>query len=130
MQFVFTFVFVFTFAGMTAAAHHSVAGVYDTRQEATLAGVVVQFQFVYPHPFVILDASRDGSTERWTLEMDNRGELAQIGFTDATLKPGDQVSITGSLSRREPRRLYIRRLDRPSDGFAYRQVGNRPQIVK
>ena len=122
--------FVFTFAGVTAEAHHSVAGMYDTSQETRISGVVVQFQFVHPHPLVVVDTQRDGTTERWTLEMDNRGELAHIGFSDSTLKPGDQVSVRGSLARREPRRLYIMRLDRKADGFAYEQIGSRPQIVK
>lgn len=111
-----------------ADAHHSIAGVYDSRREVTVDGVVAQFQFVYPHPFVIVDVRRDGAAERWQLEMDNRGELAQVGFTETTLKPGDRVVVTGSLARQEPRRMYIRRLDRPADGFAYEQVGNRPQI--
>jgi hypothetical protein len=33
-----------------AYAHHSIAGVYDTRREVAVEGVVTQFQFVSPHP--------------------------------------------------------------------------------
>ena len=115
-----------TAAGAAAQAHHSIAGVYDRGREATVDGVVTQFQFVNPHPF--LDV-RDGRTnQQWRLEMDNRGELAAIGFELDTLKPGDRVIVIGSLARREANRMYIRRLDRPSDGFSYEQVGNRPQL--
>ena len=60
--------------------------------------------------------------------MDNRFELAGIGMTGDTLKPGDRVVVTGSLGRTEPRTLYIRRLDRPADGFRYEQVGSRPRV--
>ena len=60
--------------------------------------------------------------------MDNRFELADIGMTSATLKPGDRVVVTGSLGRTEPRTLYIRQLDRPADGFRYEQVGSRPRV--
>ena len=115
-----------TAAGAAAQAHHSIAGVYDRGREATVDGVVTQFQFVNPHPF--LDV-RDGRTnQQWRLEMDNRGELAAIGFDLYTLKPGDRVVVIGSLARREANHMYIRRLDRPSDGFSYEQVGNSPQL--
>lgn len=114
-------------AASAAHAHHSIAGYYDSSREATIDGVVAEFQYVNPHPFLIVDVRRGGGPERWQLEMDNRFELAQIGFTDATLRPGDRVVVTGSLAHREPRRMYIRRLDRPADGFGYEQVGNRPQ---
>ena len=115
-------------AGVAAGAHHSISGVYDSSREVTVDGIVAQFQFIYPHPVVVIDVRRDAAAERWQLEMDNRGELAEIGFTDTTLKPGDRVVVKGSPARREPRRLYIRVLDRPADRFSYEQVGNRPQL--
>jgi len=115
-------------AAGAAEAHHSIAGYYDTSRQATIDGVVTAFQFVNPHPFVVVDVRRDGAPERWELEMDNRFELAQIGFTETTLRPGDRIVVSGSPAHREPRRLYIQRLDRPADGFSYHQVGNRPQL--
>lgn len=115
-----------TMAGMVAQAHHSIAGVYDDRREATVEGVVTQFQFVSPHPFV--DVTDRRTAQPWRLEMDNRGELAAIGFAADTLKPGDRVVVTGSLARREANRMYIRVLSRPADGFAYEQVGGTPRL--
>ncbi len=115
-----------TIAGVAAQAHHSIAGVYDSGREATVDGVVTQFQFVSPHPFVDV---KDGRTAQlWRLEMDNRGELASIGFTEATLKAGDRIVVIGSPSRREPNRMYIERLERPTDGFAYEQYNSRPRL--
>ena len=122
----FTIVAAFTLAATTARAHHSIAGVYDSGREATVDGVVTQFQWVSPHPFVDI---KDGRTAQlWRLEMDNRGELEDIGFTPDTLKPGDRIVVIGSLARREANRMYIRRLDRPADGFSYEQMGNRPRL--
>jgi hypothetical protein len=110
-------------------AHHSIAGVYDSSRQVTIEAVISQFQFVNPHPYLVVDV-RDGSgeTQRWRLEMDNRHELVDIGFTNETLKPGDRVVVTGSLARRDANSLYIQRLDRRSDGFGYEQVGNSPRI--
>jgi hypothetical protein len=113
-----------------AEAHHSISAVYDGSQQRTIEGVVAEFQFVNPHPFVIVTVTPEGAApESWRLEMDNRFELSGIGMTDATLKPGDVVVVSGSAGRTEPRTLYIRQLDRPADGFRYEQVGSRPRVT-
>jgi hypothetical protein len=111
-----------------AEAHHSIGGVYDTGRQQSVEGVVAEFQFVNPHPFVIVTVEAGGTSERWRLEMDNRFELADIGMTSETLRPGDRVVVTGSPGRLDARALYIRRLDRPADGFRYEQVGSRPRV--
>jgi hypothetical protein len=36
--------------------------------------------------------------------------------------------VAGSPARHEARSLYVRRIDRPSDGFWYEQVGATPRI--
>jgi hypothetical protein len=114
--------------GTPVGAHHSIAAVYDSSRQQRIEGVVAEFQFVNPHPFVVVSVEADGGAESWRLEMDNRFELQAIGMTDETLQPGDRVIVTGSVGRTEPRRLYIRRLDRPADGFRYEQVGSRPRV--
>jgi hypothetical protein len=110
------------------SAHHSIAGVYDSSQPVKIEGSVVEFQFINPHPLITV-AVKDagGAEEQWRLEMDNRRELAAVGVTTTTLQPGDRVVVSGSRSRSERNRLYIRRLDRPADGFWYEQVGGSPK---
>jgi hypothetical protein len=112
-----------------AEGHHSIAGVYDDRQRKTVEGVVKELQFVNPHPFVIVDV-REGpeAPQSWRLEMDNRTELVHVGFTSETLKPGDRIVVIGMPARSQSRSLYVRRLDRPADGFWYEQVGASPRI--
>ena len=113
---------------LPAAAHHSIAGVYDSGNPVTIEAVVLEFQFVSPHPFVMAEASDpSGRTRHWRLEMDNRFELAAVGVTTTTLKKGDRIVVTGSAARNGSAALYIRRLDRPADGFWYEQVGNSPR---
>ena len=121
-------VFVLLLAATSAAAHHSIAGIYDSSNPISFEAVVVEFQFVNPHPFVIVDRSeRPGQVQQWRLEMDNRFELARIGMDASTLRPGDRVSVTGSAARDRSRALYVRRLDRPADGFWYEQAGSSPR---
>ena len=112
----------------TVFAHHSIAGVYDRTREQTVEGTVSRFEFVNPHPFVWIDVRTGNATDPWRLELDNRFELAAIGFTAGTIAPGDRVVVVGSMARSEAHRMYVRRLDRPADGFSYEQVGTRPRV--
>ena len=70
----------------TAEAHHSISGMYDTRRNVQIEGVVTQWEFVNPHAFLTLDAAETGrASARWRVEMDDRGELSDIGMTAQTL---------------------------------------------
>ena len=127
---VFSIVVASALLGVATQAHHSISAVYDDTQRVTIEGVVTMFQFVNPHPLVVIDVKdSSGNAQQWRLEMDTLRELADIGLTSDTLKPGDRLVITGSPARRQPQSLYIRRLERPSDGFAYEQVGNSPRLL-
>jgi hypothetical protein len=110
-------------------AHHSIVGIYDSSKPITIDAVVVEFQFVNPHPFVTVEsADSSGRPQPWRLEMDNRFELLSIGMTAGSLRKGDRISVTGGPARDGSRALYVRRLDRRSDGFWYEQVGSSPRV--
>ena len=129
-RWILSVVAVYALLGVAPRAHHSISAVYDDTQRVTIEGVVTEFQFVNPHPLVVIDVKDGaGSVQQWRLEMDTHRELADIGFTSDTLKPGERLVITGSRARRQPQSLYIRRLDRPSDGFGYEQVGSSPRLL-
>ena len=111
-------------------AHHSIAGAYDSKREITVEGIVAEFLFVNPHPFVTVKVrTSSGEVQQWKFEMDNRSELADVGMTKDTLKQGDRIVVTGSPARPpQSQSLYIRKLDRPADGFQYEQVGSSPRV--
>jgi hypothetical protein len=112
-----------------AEAHHSIAGMYDQGRRVTLDGVIAQFQFVNPHPFVMVDV-RDagGAAQSWKAELDNRWELLDIGLTATTFKAGDRVIVSGSPGRDRTLLMYVWRLERPADGLLYEQVGTSPRV--
>ena len=117
--------------GATAAAHHSISAVYDSRKPVTVTGSVREFQFVNPHPWIGLDvADNDGRVQRWRLELDNRWELVDIGMRADTFKAGDMVVATGSSGRDGARAVYVLRLDRAADGLHYEQVGPTPRLQR
>jgi hypothetical protein len=111
-----------------ADAHHSIAGVYDSRNPVTLQGAVSEFHLVNPHAYLTMAVTRDGRAETWKLELDNRYELVDVGVNADTLKPGDLIVARGSRARDGSRSIYALRIDRPADGFWYEQVGSSPKI--
>ncbi len=112
-----------------ADAHHSISGVYFTRREATIEGVITRFHFVRPHPYMFLSVDvAPGEPQTWRLELDNQFELVRIGIEEDTFRPGDRIVATGHPGRDEADWLYVRRLDRPSDGLRYEQVGRSPRV--
>lgn len=113
-----------------AQAHHSLSN-YDQGRDVRADGVVEEFHFVNPHPFLMIAVTDpSGGRQIWRLEMDNLHELDEIGISRTTFKPGDRVTISGDPDRREPREIYLRRLDRPSDGLRYEQIGSRPRLSR
>jgi hypothetical protein len=114
---------------VSVGAHHAIGSIYDSARPVTLEGMVTAFRFVPPHPFVEIDVvNREDRAERWRLELDNHFELVGVGMAADTLKPGDRVSVTGSGARNRDRSVYVRSLERPSDGFLYEQVGSSPRV--
>ena len=112
-----------------AQAHHSLSN-YDQGRDVSADGVVEEFLFVNPHPVLMIAVTDpSGVRQTWRLEMDNLYELDEIGISRTTFKPGDQVTVTGDPDRTRPREIYLRRLDRPSDGLRYEQVGSRPRLT-
>ena len=118
----------FAISILAVQAHHSISGVYDTSEQVTLEGVVRQFHFVNPHPYVTVEVQQEGGAQHWRMEMDNRRELVEVGMDETSLKPGDRVVVRGNPVRDKSQGLYIRKLDRASDGFQYEQVGQSPVV--
>jgi hypothetical protein len=114
--------------GAPLLAHHAIQAIYDSSKQVTVEGAVREFQFINPHPLLIINVSEGGKTVEWRLEMDNRYELIEEGVKADTLKPGDRIVATGSLSRTNPQGMYLMRLDRASDGFRYEQIGASPRV--
>jgi hypothetical protein len=128
MRALLLFAGVMILGGAVAQGHHSIAAAYDRDKPVRLDGIVVQFAMVQPHPYLVVEVKDGRDAGRWRGELDNRWELVGIGMTDESLKPGDRLVVSGSTGRAQPRSLYILRLDRPSDGFWYEQVGMSPKI--
>jgi hypothetical protein len=81
-------------AGTPALAHHSAAGV-DQSRTVTIVGVLKEFKWANPHSWMDVDVTDDkGQTKLWSIEMTAPAYLARAGWTSKTVKPGDKVNVT------------------------------------
>src|ERR671913_940024 len=88
-----------TLAGARASAHHSFAATYLEDQSVTIEGQIVQFLLRNPHSFVhVMVKEKDGTTNRYVVEWGSPSQL-QGKVSRDTLKPGDEVIITGNPGR-------------------------------
>jgi hypothetical protein len=77
--------------GDSALAHHSFA-VFEYGASIEIEGTVQEFKYINPHAFIILKVKgKDGRVETWTLEGQPTPMLEREGWTNRTLKPGDQI---------------------------------------
>jgi len=91
-------------------AHHGSAA-YDTTQETTVKGTVTDFQFVNPHTLIFFDVKNDkGVVEHWQAEAMSPNQLTRDGWNKNTLKPGDQITITGYRAKNGSNILRFRKM--------------------
>lgn len=77
-------------------AHHSFAAEYDANKPVTLKGTVTKFDWVNPHSRLFVDVKDDsGKVTPWEFETGNPTSMQRNGWKRDTLKPGDQVVVTG-----------------------------------
>ena len=93
-------------------AHHS-ASIYDRDHTVTLAGTVTEFAFTNPHVEIRFDVTDGkGNTEHWVAESGPPNRLYRAGWTAKTLKPGDQITVTGAPLKEGGRKLLsIKKLE-------------------
>lgn len=75
-------------------AHHGYAN-YDTDRKVTLKGTVARWVWSNPHILLQLDVTDEsGHVVRWTVESENPSTLIRNGWTEKSLKVGDQVTVS------------------------------------
>ncbi len=91
-------VFGVLLATAPALAHHSTAS-YDLIHGTLLDGVVAGFAWENPHVHILLDVTGEDAIEHWTIELESPSILQRLGWDKGTLKPGDQVLVTGGRAK-------------------------------
>jgi hypothetical protein len=94
-------VVVLWFLAIPLLAHHSFGAEYDANSPITLTGVVTKIEWTNPHSHFYLDVKDGkGNVVNWKFEGYGPGVLNRNGWKkDATMKPGDTVTVFGWRAR-------------------------------
>ena len=94
-------------------AHHGTAA-FETNQMVTVKGTVTDFIYLNPHVQVHFQCKNDkGEMEEWQGELTAPNKLNRAGWTKHTLKPGDQITVSGYQLKSGAHTLWIRKLIGP-----------------
>jgi hypothetical protein len=100
---------------LTAAAHaHHGSADYDVDREVTVSGVVKEWRWTNPHTWVYVTVTKaGGAIEQWEGEGPPLTWASQRGWSGATLRNGEDVSLVMYPSRRAARAGLVKRIERP-----------------
>jgi len=100
-------------------AHHSLAGVYNIREEGQLTGVLTKVAFTNPHgAFHITVKNEDGTETEWILTTGSANTLSNLGFGEGgsnNVTAGDTVSAVFFPARNGRPLGFVRNINLPGD---------------
>ena len=107
---------VLLWASSTVLAHHSFAAEFDSEQPVELHGAVIAVDWVNPHAWIhIAVEGNNGNIEQWATELGSPNLLMRNGWRSNSLKPGDEIVVTGHRAR-DGSLLASARIVRLADG--------------
>ncbi|HSR06590.1 MAG TPA: DUF6152 family protein [Bryobacteraceae bacterium] len=85
---------------MPVLAHHSFQAEYDENKLVTVNGTVTKVAWINPHVMLNVDVRDDsGKVANWEMELASPNGLLRQGWKLDSLKPGDQVTVSGYAAR-------------------------------
>jgi hypothetical protein len=95
-------------------AHHGAAS-YDISKMTTLKGTVTSIRWVNPHAEIDIEVNdATAKTQKYIVESVSPLGLSRNGWTKDSLKPGDQISVTGNLSKNGTHILRLKKIVFPT----------------
>jgi hypothetical protein len=118
--------FSLCFAAIPASAHHPILGKFDAAAAVELQGIVTYVDWRNPHAHVFLNVPGDGAMVNWAVELESPSLLAAEGWTEASLQPGDAISVSGIAARDGTRQAWAESMRRSDSGRELLSGGPRP----
>jgi hypothetical protein len=89
-------------------AHHGAVGYDYSAPRKILKGTVEQFTWQNPHTLLLLDVKDEkGNVVVWTMELNNPGNLVELGWTHTSLKAGDEVTVNFNPAKSKPNGICV-----------------------
>ena len=104
-------------AGVAPQAHHSVAAKFDESKTQTLSGIVTLVDWRNPHVHVFLNVrGAKGEWVNWAIELQSPIDLADSGWNEDSVRPGDAITVTGYPARNGSRQVWSNRMTMTQGG--------------
>src|SRR4030095_16210403 len=88
---------------MPVLAHHSFAAEFDANKVVTLTGTVTKVEWANPHARIYFDVKDEkGKLANWDFELGSPNGLMRLGWRRDSLKPGDEITVNGTLAKNAP----------------------------
>src|SRR5262245_53256205 len=101
----------FAVFGHAAHAHHSQAGIFDSRKTIEVTGVVKSVSWRNPHGQILLSVKDEKGVETiWDAETASVSILRNRGVDGSPIRVGDRVTIAGLASTRGRPEILARRV--------------------
>jgi DNA/RNA endonuclease YhcR with UshA esterase domain len=73
---------------------------YDMEHPSTYKGIVTRIEWTNPHGYIYLNIKNDkGGVDEWAMEINSPNFLNHNGWTRNTVKPGDEITVTGGAAK-------------------------------
>jgi hypothetical protein len=87
--------------GTSLWAHHSLAAEFDQKKPVTLTGTLTKLDWRNPHAWIYMDVKNtSGAVEKWECELGSPNAMTRAGFTQDSVKVGDELVLDGILSKK------------------------------
>ena len=110
---------------LSASAHHSFAGEFDTAKKAQLVGTISQVEWINPHTYIHIDVKDEqGAIATWRLESLPTAMMRKAGLTkEMIMGDGSPVTADAMVSRDGTRNVaWVMKLTY-ADGHYYQLAG-------
>ena len=93
----------------SVAAHHSTNAMYDESRTIEVSGKVLEWRFVNPHPYLVVEVTTDGKTEKWDFSFGGAAvsHLRKQGYTPQSFKIGEVIVARGNPARLASARGFL-----------------------
>lgn len=96
-----------------ASAHHNPKPMYENTS-IMLTGTITEYEWANPHTIISIAVMNNrGGVDEWHAEFLPPSDLTRLGWAKDTLRPGDQVTMTGLPGKHAQHIMWLQSLVTP-----------------